>query len=144
MRYTLCLSSKVSKSWTMFGCFNLEVNQNKLLVLCWKTGSNLPLKGKLPIRDTSVTDQNYFLCFVDRAFRYNRVKKNQLDAQLILRTFRQHLQVLGVPRPIIRRHNRIYTTIVIYYSFLDDCPLSWLVTVYLLMMGLDTSETFKG
>ena len=29
-----------------------------------------------------------FLCFVDRASRYNRVKKNQLDAQLILSTFR--------------------------------------------------------
>jgi len=40
-----------------------------------------------------------------------RVKKSQLDAQLILSTFRQPLHVSGVSRPIIRRYNRIYTTI---------------------------------
>ena len=34
------------------------------------------------------TELVFFLCFVDRASRYNRVKKNQLDAQLILSTFR--------------------------------------------------------
>jgi len=33
----------------------------------------------------------------------NRVKKNQLDAQLILSIFRQPLHVSGVSRPIIRR-----------------------------------------
>jgi len=40
-----------------------------------------------------------FLCFVDRASRCNRVKKNQLDAELILSTriFRQALHVLGKP-----------------------------------------------
>ena len=36
------------------------------------------------------------LCFVDRASRYNRVKKNQLDAQLIFSTFPQPLHVSGV------------------------------------------------
>jgi len=45
------------------------------------------------------------LCFVDRASRYNRVKQNQLDAQLILSIFRQILHVSGVSRPIIRRYN---------------------------------------
>ena len=40
-----------------------------------------------------------------------RVKKNQLDSQLILSIFRQPVHVSGVSRPIIRR--------------------------YLLMMGLD-------
>ena len=39
-----------------------------------------------------------------------RVKKNQLDAQLILSIFRQPLHVSGVSRPIIRRYNRMYTT----------------------------------
>jgi hypothetical protein len=34
--------------------------------------------------------------------RYNRVKKNQLDAQLILSIFRQPLHVSGVSRPIMR------------------------------------------
>jgi len=58
-----------------------------------------------------------FLCFVDRASRYNRVKINQLDAQLILSIFRQPLHVSGVSRPIIRRYNRMYTTIGTYYSF---------------------------
>ena len=48
---------------------------------------------------------------------YNRVKKNQLDAQLILSIFRQPLHVSGVSRPIIRRYNRMYTTVGTYYSF---------------------------
>jgi len=47
----------------------------------------------------------------------NRVKKCQLDAQLILSIFRQPLHVSGVSRPIIRRYNRIYTAIGTYYSF---------------------------
>jgi len=41
--------------------------------------------------------------FVDRASRYNRVKKTKLDAQLIRSIFRQPLHVSGVSRPIIRR-----------------------------------------
>ena len=53
----------------------------------------------------------------DRESRYNRVKKNQLDAQLILSTFRQPLHISGVTRPIIRRYNSMYTTIGTYYSF---------------------------
>jgi len=46
-----------------------------------------------------------------------RVKKTQLDAQLILSIFRQPLHVWGVSRPIIRRYNRMYTAIGTYYSF---------------------------
>jgi hypothetical protein len=57
------------------------------------------------------------LCFVDRASQYNCVKKTQLDAQLILSTFRQPPHVPGVSRPIIRRYNRMYTAIGTYYSF---------------------------
>jgi hypothetical protein len=63
----------------------------------------------------------FFLCFVDCASRYNLVKKNQLDAQLMLSTFRHPLYVSGLSRPIIRRYNRTYTRVGIYYSFLDDC-----------------------
>jgi len=40
-----------------------------------------------------------------------RVKKNQLDAQLILSIFRHPVHVSGVSRPIIRRYNRMYTTL---------------------------------
>jgi len=47
------------------------------------------------------------------------VKKNQLDTQFILSIFCQPLYVSGVSRPIIRRYNRMYTTL-----FLDDCLLS--------------------
>jgi len=54
------------------------------------------------------------LYFVDRASRYNRVKKSQLDAQLILSIFRQPLHVSSVSRPIITRYNRMYTTIGTY------------------------------
>ena len=52
--------------------------------------------------------QKHILCFVDPASRYNRVKKNQLDAQLILSIFLQPLHVSGVSRPIIRRYNRMF------------------------------------
>jgi len=45
------------------------------------------------------TCREFFLCFVDRASPYNRVKKRQLDAQLILSIFRQPLHVSGVSRP---------------------------------------------
>ena len=37
----------------------------------------------------------HFLCFVDRAYWYNRVEKNQPDTQLILGIFRQPLTCLG-------------------------------------------------
>ena len=46
-----------------------------------------------------------------------RVKKNQLDAQLVLSVFRQPLHVSGVSRPIIRTYNRMDTTAGTYYSF---------------------------
>ena len=41
---------------------------------------------------------------------YNYVKKNQLDAQLILSIFRQPLHVSGLRKSIIWRYNR--TTLV--------------------------------
>jgi hypothetical protein len=56
------------------------------------------------------------LCFVDHASRCNRVKKNQLDAQLIVSMFRQPVP-LPLFRPIISRYNRMYTTIGTCYSF---------------------------
>jgi len=58
-----------------------------------------------------------FYRFVENAYRYNYCKENQLDAQLTLSIFRQPLHVSGVSRPIIRRYNRMYTTISVYYSF---------------------------
>ena len=57
------------------------------------------------------------LSFVNHTSRYNRVKKNQLDAQLILSIFRQPRQVSGVNAPVVRRYNRMYTTVGTYYSF---------------------------
>jgi hypothetical protein len=56
----------------------------------------------------------FFLCFVNRASRYTRVKKSQTDAQLILIIFRHLLHVSGVSRLIIRRYNHMYTTIGTY------------------------------
>jgi hypothetical protein len=46
-----------------------------------------------------------------------RLKKTQLAAQLILSIFRQTLHFSVVSRPVIRRYNRMYTTIGTYYSF---------------------------
>jgi hypothetical protein len=54
---------------------------------------------------------------VDRASRFNRGKKNQLDAQLILSIFRQPLHVSGVSRPFVRRYNRMYTAIGTFLFF---------------------------
>jgi len=45
----------------------------------------------------------FLKCFVDPTFRYNCVKKTQLDAQLMVSIFRQPLHVSGVSRPVIRR-----------------------------------------
>jgi hypothetical protein len=59
---------------------------------------------------------------------YNRVKKNQLDSQLILSIFRQPLNVSDVSKAIIRRYNRMYTAIGTYYYFLDDCYPGWIGT----------------
>jgi len=39
-----------------------------------------------------INNLSYFYCFVDRASRYNRVKKNQIHAQLILSIFRVRQQ----------------------------------------------------
>ena len=67
-------------------------------------------------------------CFWGNSSTFHHVKKknqldaqlilslNQLDAQLILSLFRQPLHVLGISRPIIRRYNRMCTTIGIYYQ----------------------------
>jgi hypothetical protein len=71
----------------------------------------------------------WILCFVDHASRYNRVKKNRLDAQLILSIFRKHLHVSGISRPIIRSYNHMYTTVGTYYPFymIVCCP-GWIGT----------------
>jgi len=58
----------------------------------------------------------FFLSFVELASRYNRVKKHQINAQLILSIFPQLLHVSGVSKPIIRRYKRMYTTIGTYCS----------------------------
>jgi len=66
------------------------------------------------------------LCFVDRASRYNCVKKNQLDAQLVVNIYHQPVHVSGVSRPIIRRHNRMYTAVGTYCSV---CCAGWIVPI---------------
>jgi hypothetical protein len=68
------------------------------------------------------------VCYVDRASVNNRVKKNQLHAQLILSIFRQPLHVSGISRPIIRRYNRMYTTIGTYSTLDVRCP-GWIGTI---------------
>jgi len=64
-----------------------------------------------------LTTSSIFLYFIDPASRYNRVKETQPDVQLILSIFRERLHVSGLSRPIIRRYNRMYTTIGTFYSF---------------------------
>jgi hypothetical protein len=61
------------------------------------------------VHTQAATSSYYFARFL-----FIRVKKNQLDAQLILSIVRQPLHVSGVPRPIIRRYNRMYTAVGTY------------------------------
>jgi len=70
--------------------------------------------------------QHYVLCCVDRATRYNCVKKNQFDAQLILSIFRQPLNVSGVSSSIIRRYNSMYTAIGTYSFQMTVCCPGWI------------------
>jgi len=58
-----------------------------------------------------------FLCFVDLASLYNRVKEDQLEAQLILSIFLQLLHVSGLSMSIIRRYDLMYTMFGTYCSF---------------------------
>jgi len=77
------------------------------------------------------------LCFVERASRNNHVKKNQLDAQLILSIFRQHLHVSGVSRPFIRRYNHIYIQhLVIVILF------RWQNKLYIKLVFLYTNDVW--
>ena len=81
----------------------------------WKSLDVLGCQGSLDIKVPSywgiIYKNIFFKYFVDRASRYNRVKKNHLDAQLILSIIRQPPHVSDVSRPIIRRYNRMYTTV---------------------------------
>jgi hypothetical protein len=67
---------------------------------------------------------------------FDRVKKNQIDAQLTLSIFRQPLHVSGVSRLIIRRYNLCiqhlvlilfrWLSVVLDVLFLDDWLFSWM------------------
>jgi hypothetical protein len=73
-----------------------------------------------------------FIYFILSNIVYSRVQKNQLAAQLILSIYRQPLHVSGVSRPIIRRYNRMYTTVGTYYSFqMTLCCPGWFGTIQL-------------
>ena len=61
-------------------------------------------KWRLVSTELVLQRKSIFLCFVDLAFRYNRVKENQFDAQFILSIFRHPLHVSGVSLPIIWRY----------------------------------------
>jgi len=68
---------------------------------------------------------NFHLELTSQTAWCHRVKKNQLDAQLLPSIFRQPLHVSGVSRPIIRRYDRMYTTIGTY------CSERWIVLNYM-------------
>jgi hypothetical protein len=71
------------------------------------------MSGTEVIRNCHGDNHNLMLLSETKGIAYS-VKENQLDAQLILSIFRQPLHVSGVSRPIIRRYNRMYTTISTY------------------------------
>jgi hypothetical protein len=66
-----------------------------------------------------------FLCFVDRASRYN-CKENPTWCTIILSIFRQHLHVSGVSMTHhLEVQPYVYNNWYLLF-FLDDCLLSWL------------------
>jgi hypothetical protein len=72
------------------------------------------------IRVIGYTELRHFVVFLINSKQFpddNRIKKEQLDAQLILSIFRQPLHVSEVSRPIIRRYNRMYSTFGTNFSF---------------------------
>ena len=84
------------------------------------------------------------VCFFDRASRYNCVKENLLDAQLILSIFNLYMfrAYLG---PSSGGTTVCIQQLVLIILF-RDCLLSWLywlvyIWLYLLIMGLDMPET---
>jgi len=85
-----------------------EADRRKFIVQGTELGTNLKINSESIHTNVNNSVQHNWS---------NRVKKDQLDEQLIHSTFRQILQVLGVSRPIIRRYNHMYITIGIYYSF---------------------------
>jgi len=72
---------------------------------------------------------NFMFCWP--ASWYNCVKKNHLDAHIILSIFRQPLHVSGLSRPIIRRYNRMYTTIGTYSFYMNVCYPGWIEQYFL-------------
>jgi hypothetical protein len=89
-----------------------------------RTDSGKPSRLHRITTGTHTNPCNIFYVLLTAASRYNHVKKNQLDAQLIHSIFCQPLHVSGVSRPIIRRHNRWYLLF-----FFDDCLLSWFQSI---------------
>jgi hypothetical protein len=101
--------------WTQFHYpIQMKAWMNENLTVGYLQMAYLYFSSKV-LKPTTQTTQ--ILSFVDRASWHNRVKKNQLDAQLIPSIFRLPLYVSGVPRPIFGRYNRIYPTFRTYYSF---------------------------
>ena len=84
---------KLNYSETFYGLRLLTSTIERLSRVIWKLSCSAKLRS---------TDVN---------------EKNQLDAQLIISTFRQLLHVSAASRPIIRRYNRMYIKIAIYNSF---------------------------
>jgi hypothetical protein len=59
-----------------------------------------PHAANASLRTDEIAYMTKIVYFVDRQSRYNRAKKNQFDAKLILTIFRQPLHVSGVSRRI--------------------------------------------
>ena len=97
--------------------------------------------GKLSTHNIWCDNEEFFM-FYWPASRYNRVKKNQIDAHIILSIFPQPLQVSGVSRTIIRRYNLMYATIGTYYSFsMTDCCPGWIGTIQTGQQSVDIHMT---
>jgi hypothetical protein len=118
-------------------CEIRKICSHSIMVFCERDQNATSLKtstgGIFPMPNNKIT-----LCYIYRASRYNHVKKNQLDAKLILSIFCQPLHASGISRPIIRGTTICIQQLVLIILF------RWPIAVYLLMMGLDTPETFRG
>ena len=93
-----CISASSSWHYQVFDSwFSLQVSTPWSLAISGTTHPTAHhiLLGLLDLQHEGTKILQYFLCFVYSASRHNCVKKNQLDAQLILSIFRQPLTCFG-------------------------------------------------
>jgi len=98
-----CTILKITVLWDVALCTTLEIYQHFRIVYC----PHVLFKRWVIMYPWNVS--KFYVSLT--VHLHIIVKKNQLDAQLILSIVHQPLHFSGISRPIIRRYSHMYTTI---------------------------------